>query len=232
MNSKIKKLLIDYLPMAFAATLIIVFAVRNEQTFFKTLPTLITLAVQLLNVRVSRFAFLLGSCNAVIYGLVYLSEGLYFSMISALVISFPLQLYSFFNWSRKRTAGNVTELHYLGFKRLVTVIAAVFAGWAITYFALSPFFSGAKMPAFDTLLFPLGIIITVLAAMRYIDAQYINIVSCSLNIVMWMLICLSNAGNVNYLIISAYNLFMIIKASISWTRKYYSNKAANLKSAT
>ena len=225
MSEKSKKLLIDYLPMACAAALIIVFAIRNEQTFFKTLPTLITLVVQLLNVRVSRFAFLLGSCNAAIYGLVFLSEGLYFSMISALVISFPLQMLSFFNWSKKRTAGNVTELRYLGLKRLVLVIFAVLAGWAITYFALAPFFSGAKMPAFDTLLFPLGIMITALSAMRYIDAQYINIVSCTLNIVMWALICMNEPGNVNYMIISAYNLFMIIKASISWTRRYYAVKA-------
>ena len=85
MNIKMKRALIDYLPMALAAAMIITFAVWKEQTFFKTLPTLVTLAVQLLNVRVNRYAFLLGGINAVVYGIVYLTEGLYFSMISALV---------------------------------------------------------------------------------------------------------------------------------------------------
>lgn len=42
---KIKKLLIDYVPMACAAILIITFSIIKEQSFIKTLPTLVTLVV-------------------------------------------------------------------------------------------------------------------------------------------------------------------------------------------
>ena len=164
MNIKMKRALIDYLPMALAAAMIITFAVWKEQTFFKTLPTLVTLAVQLLNVRVNRYAFLLGGINAVIYGIVYLTEGLYFSMISALAISAPIQLYSFLNWSRKRSANKSTALRFLSLRQRVLVIGIILCGWGICYFGLSGLFATARMPLPDTLIFSIGITVSVLAA--------------------------------------------------------------------
>ena len=56
---KLKKLINDYLLTLAAAVLIIVFAILREQSFLKTLPTLVTLVVQLLLVRANRYAFLL-----------------------------------------------------------------------------------------------------------------------------------------------------------------------------
>ena len=103
MKLKKRNLFIDYIPMLLTAILIIVFSFMRKQTLLKTLPTLITLVVQLLLARANRFAFLLGGANAVIYGISYLDEGLYFSMISAILISAPIQIYSFFNWSKKQT---------------------------------------------------------------------------------------------------------------------------------
>lgn len=221
MNVKTKRVLIDYLPMALAAAMIITFAVWKEQTFFKTLPTLITLGVQLLNVRVNRYAFMVGGINAVIYGIVYLTEGLYFSMISALVISAPLQLYSFINWGRKRSANSKTELRFLSMRQRILVIGIILCGWGVCYFGLSGLFATARMPLPDTLTFSIGITVTVLAALRFIDSQYINIFSCTVSIIMWSIICASEPGNINYLIISIYNTFMIIKASVNWTRRYF-----------
>ena len=92
---KLKKLIDNYLLTLAAAVLIIVFAILREQSFLKTLPTLVTLVVQLLLVRANRYAILLGGTNALIYGAAYLSEGLYFSCISAVLMSAPLQYYSF-----------------------------------------------------------------------------------------------------------------------------------------
>ena len=218
-----KRMLIDYLPMALAAAMIITFAVWKEQTFFKTLPTLITLAVQLLNVRVNRYAFLLGGINAVIYGIVYLTEGLYFSMISALALSAPIQLYAFINWGKNRTSNAKNELRFLSLKQRIWVIGIILCGWGICYFGLSGLFATARMPLPDTLIFSIGITVSVLAAMRYVDSQYINICSCTISIIMWSIICASEPENINYLIISFYNTFMIIKASVSWTRSLKKN---------
>lgn len=215
-----KKLFIDYIPMAMTGVLIITFAIINKQTFFKTLPTIITLFVQILLARANRFGFLVGGINAAIYGLSYLSDGLYFSMISALGISFPIQIYSFFNWSAKRTDGNRTELKRFDKRTWLISIGITLVGWAICYFGLSRFFADALLPSFDTFQFASGIVISVYAARRYVESQYMNVFVSFVSIIMWVLICLSNPSNVNYLIISFYNLFMIIKASINWTKQY------------
>ena len=82
---KIRKILIDSIPAFLVGAVILYVAVTREQTFLKTLPTLITLVVQMLLVAANRYAFLLGGTNAVLYGVAYYSEGLYFSMISAVV---------------------------------------------------------------------------------------------------------------------------------------------------
>ena len=175
--------------------------------------------------RANRFGFLVGGINAAIYGLVYLSEGLYFSSVSALLISFPIQLYSFLNWTRKRTAQNRTELKKFDLTKWIVCLSLALAGWAACYFGLAKFFKGALLPAFDTFLFSMGIIVSVLAARRYVDSQYLNILSTTVSVVMWTIICASNPSNANYLIIACYNLFMMIKSSIHWTKQYNADKA-------
>lgn len=221
---KLRKLLIDYIPMALAGILIIFFSIVKEQTFLKTLPTIVTLFVQILLARANRYSFLLGGTNSVIYGISYLTEGLYFSATSALIMSAPMQIYSFFNWGKNQTGSHRTELRVLGAKKRGIVFLLILLGWALCYFGLSQFFADAAYPSFDTLGFVLGITVTFLSAFRYVESQYISAFSCALHIVMWILICLSNPSNINYLIISVYNLFMVVKAAVNWTRQYVHDK--------
>ena len=224
MKLKKRDIFIDYLPILFTATLIIVFSVARQQTFLKTLPTLITLIVQLLLARANRFAFLLGSANSVIYGISYFDEGLYFSMISAILISSPIQIYSFFNWSKKQTATKSTELKTLSPKMRIAIGLLIATAWLILLFGFSGLFKNAQLPAFDSFGFVAGTVVSVLAAFRFVESQYLSAFSCALHIVMWTIICTSNPSNINYLIISVYNLFMVVKAAINWTRLYIAEK--------
>ena len=92
--------------MSLAAAFLLFFAVKNAlyppegqeselwYLIFKTLPTIVTLFVQLLMMSANRYAFLLGGCNSVIYGIVYFMEGVPFSGISALVLSFLAKSYT------------------------------------------------------------------------------------------------------------------------------------------
>jgi len=225
MTEKTKKIFIDYIPMALTAALIIVFAFINKQSFIKTLPTLVTLAVQLMMTRANRFAFLVGGTNAILYSIAPWQEKLYFSVVSSLFISAPIQYFSFFNWRRKRRAANSrnTELKMLGTLKVICVIAATFAAWVPCYFLLRPFFSG-PLAILDSLGFVWGIAVSLLSAFRYIDSQYLNIFGCTISIATWFIICLESPNNFNYLIISFYNLFMVTKAAINWTKQYRSDK--------
>lgn len=221
---KLRKWLIDYIPMGLTAFLILYFAITREQSFLKTLPTLITLIVQLLLVAANRYAFLLGGLNCALYGLAYWTEGLYFSTFYTLLASLPLQLFSFLNWKKHRDRRHSAELKFLSAKQRLLTVLITLTGWAICYFFMAPLFKTANVPSLDTLSFVVGIIVSVLAAFRFIDSQYLNLVNCGAQVVIWVVLALSNPGNLNYVIISFYNLFRVAEAAILWTRQYLQAK--------
>ena len=218
-----RELFIDYIPTALVAVMIIVFAILKEQSFIKTLPTLITLVVLIMSVRANRYAFILGATNSVLYAIAYLSEGVYFSALSALLISMPIQVLSFFVWSRHKTDKTRCELLRMRWWQLVIATVALFPAWEICYLSLSSFFEGTTA-RLDSLVFVLGILTSVLVAFRFVEGQYFNLVSCAISLVMWILICLDQPNNVNFAIISVYNLFRTVQAAINWTLLYVKQK--------
>ena len=243
-----KKFAIKYVPLIFIAILIIVLAVSNtaavlnspdfeanypnetKTTFtvkavIKTLPTLITLVVQVLLVAANRNGLLLGGCNAALYGVSNLLQGLHFSAISALLISSPIQIISFFTWKKNSKDKKVI------FKRmspvvLISTIAIILGGWALCYFLLAPFFSDATFPVLDTLTFAIGTVCTIIVALRFIESQYINIISCLIQLVLYIIISVRDPSNISYIVISAYNLYRVAEAAISWTKQYLGQKNA------
>lgn len=218
-----RELFIDYIPTVLVAVMIIVFAVLKEQTFLKTLPTLITLVVMIMSVRANRFAFLVGAGNCVLYTLAYVSEGLYFSAINAFLVSMPIQIFSFFVWSRHKDGKTRSKLITLKWWQLILVVFLIFPAWAGCYFGLGAFFVG-NMALLDSLIFVLGILVSILIAFRFIEGQYFNLISCILNLVMFIIICIESPSNINFLIISGYNLFRIGQAAINWTMLYLRSK--------
>lgn len=223
---RMKKILLDYLPILFAAVLIVYFAIEKEQSFFKTLPTLVTLGVQLMMCRANRFGFLVGGMNALLYGLGYLSEGLYFTSVNCILISAPVQFVSFINWSKKQTGTNHTELRIMPLRIWIISLAVALAGWAITALLLAPFFKDARMPGFDTFLFAWGLVYSILAALRYVESQYLSAFGGLISIIMWSIICAAQPSNLNYLIINCYSEFMVIKTAINWTKQYRQDQIA------
>ena len=240
---KNKNLYLRYIPMSLAACLIIFFAVKSAlypadgeevsipYLILKTLPTLVTLVVQIMLMAANKYAFLLGGINAAVYGVVYLIEGVPFSAFSALLISFPLQLYSFFNW-KKNSKGKNVELRWLSLKGKFIVLGITGALWAFCFFVLSKNnIIVSEVPVFDTLTFTLGVVVTVLSAVRYIDSQYMSFVSSSLGFAMWVILTVKDPSNINHAIIGVYNMYCIGQTAINWTVIYARNKAKKACSA-
>ena len=215
---------LQYFPMGLAGVLIVSLGIAFGQPFYKMLPMLNTLVIMLLSANANRYTFLFGGINAAIYGIVYLSEHVYFSAISAIVISFPMQLFSFFYW-KKRENGGAGTLRVMGWGGRIATLATVAFGSLACYHLLLPYFMNAAFPAVDVVLFTLGIVITVLTAFCVVEAQYLNVASCVLNLVLWFLISSQNPSNINYLVIGAYNLFRVVQGCIVWTRKYHLQRA-------
>ena len=205
------------------AIMIITFSIINKQSFIKTLPTLITLIVQILLVKADRKAFLLGGINSVFYAVAYALDGIYFSAIYAFLISTPMQIYAFFNW-KQNSVENRAKLRVLGKAKLAATIIFILLGWMGVFFGLSQFFKDATLPLIDTLTFTLGIVCTFLTTFRYVDTQYISLINCILGLIMWIIITVENPASFNYVIISVYNCYRTAQATLSWTRQYLNDK--------
>lgn len=219
MKHTAKKRIADYALLAITALLILYFAIAQRQSFLKTLPTLVSLIVRLMLVRANRFAFLIGGTNALLYGLTQYSEGLYFSMISSVIISMPLQYFTFFNWNKSRRSTGNTQLQIMTVPGRVAAAGATVALWLGCFFLLSDFFRGS-LALLDSLAFALGLSVSVLAAFRYVESQYLALLSETIALIIWLNICLDDPSNLNYLIISCYNVFMAVKIAVGWTNQY------------
>ncbi len=215
-----KKIWLEWVPMGVCAVAILVCAFVFGQKWYKVLPTLNTLVILLLSARVDRRSFLLGGLNAALYGIGYFSEGLYFSVINCLLVSMPLQLFSFFNWKR-HADGNSAKLRTLGWRGEVVVVSLTALGCLLCYQFLLPFFGGGQQQAaLDIFLFVIGLVITVLGMLRYVEAPYYNLISSVANLTMWIIICSGNIADLNYVIMAAYSLFRVAQSVVSWTKQY------------
>ena len=223
-----KKIWLEWVPMGVCAVAILTCAFVFEQKWYKVLPTLNTLVILLLSARVDRRSFLLGGLNAAFYGIGFFTEGLYFSVINGLLVSMPLQLFSFFNW-KKHADGKSTKLRTLGWKGEIVVIFSTVIGCLLCYWFLLPFFGGGQQQAaLDIFLFVIGLVITVLSMLRYVEAPYYNLISSAANLTMWTLICSGNIANLKYLIMAAYSMFRVVQSAISWTKQYQKSKKESL----
>lgn len=218
-----KKIWLEWVPMGVCAVAILTCAFVFGQKWYKVLPTLNTLIILLLSARVDRRSFLLGGLNAAFYGVGYFTEGLYFSVINCLLVSMPLQLFSFFNW-KKHADGNSTKLRTLGWKGEIVVVSLTVVGCLCCHWFLLPFFAGEKQAALDIFLFVIGLVITVLSMLRYVEAPYYNLISSMANLIMWILICTQNIADLNYLIMAAYSFFRVVQSAINWTKQYQKGK--------
>ena len=218
-----KKIWLEWVPIGVCAVAILTCAFVFGQKWYKVLPTLNTLIILLLSARVDRRSFLLGGLNAAFYGVGYFTEGLYFSVINCLLVSMPLQLFSFFNW-KKHADGNSTKLRTLGWKGEIVVVSLTVVGCLCCHWFLLPFFAGEKQAALDIFLFVIGLVITVLSMLRYVEAPYYNLISSMANLVMWLLICTQNIADLNYLIMAAYSFFRVVQSAINWTKQYQKGK--------
>lgn len=226
-----KKIWLEWVPIGVCAVAILICAFVFGQKWYKVLPTLNTLIILLLSARVDRRSFLIGGLNAAFYGIGFWTEGLYFSVINCLLVSMPLQLFSFFNW-KKHADGNSTKLRTLGWKGEAIVISSTAIGCLLCYWLLLPFFGGGQQQAaLDIFLFVIGLVITVLSMLRYVEAPYYNLISAAANMIMWLLICTKNIADLNYLIMAAYSFFRVVQSVITWTKQYRKSQKEALSEA-
>ena len=191
-------------------------AIIFKQNPIKTLPLFISLFVMLLNARVSRYAFLVGSLNSILYALSYALMGLYANAVYAFVVSFPLQLITFFNW-KKKTSGGVTELRKMSWGMRGCVILGLAVIWPLVYFAVSAL-PGANQSVLDVTGTLLGILVTILSMLRFSEYAPLNLVSVAISLTTHTMIFLDDASNITYVIFTVYSGICIASAIVRMKR--------------
>ena len=212
-----------YAPLIISAFIITLAAIVFKQNFVRTLPLYVSLFVGMLQARASRFSYLVGGLNCVLYTVVYISLGLYASAASALLFSCPIQLITFVSWS-KHSYKHSTEFKSLStFKWLL--IGIVFSvGFVIVNFVLSATYSSYRF--LDNSASILGLIVSLLSMLSYREYSWLMLVTGSLNIVLYLNMSFDNPAQITFLIYGMYSMFCIIRQFFSVQKLYTEQKNA------
>ena len=207
--------LLEFITLILILTTGIIF----KQPFWRMLPLCISLVIMFLQANVSRYAFLLGAGNSVLYAVSYFSVTLYTSAIYALLISFPLQLITFFSWN-KRSKNNVTELKRMSKLNLFILILICLISWGILFLIFSLFNSSYMI--LDNTVTILGIVSTVLCMLRFSEYTFFQIFCQCVSVIMYCTMLSEMPAQSTYLI---YSIYAVICTVIS----FINMKKNNLK---
>lgn len=218
MKKKVQNLIIDYIPLSLAFVLIVGLGIKEKQSFIKMLPAIISLFVVLFSAHVNRIAFLIGAINCIFYSIGYSQEGLYGSVASALLFSMPIQIFSFFRWTKNKykqatIIKHLNKIHLLVWSLIIIVCCCV------SYFIFKAI--GGAYVIFDSTIFVLGAIASILIMLGVIEGVFINMLSGLISITMWVIIVVTgNKSNITYLLLGMYTFYRTVQQFYNWLKLY------------
>ncbi len=223
MNAKnfIKENIFTLTMLTVTAILITVTGIIFKLNFLNIIPLYVSLFVALLQTRVNRYASLLGGLNSILYAVVYFSFKLYASAAYAILMSFPLQIVTFINWSR-HPKGNSTVLKRLTFKQRAVISVGSVAFWLALYFILS--LTNAGNIVLDNTVTMLGILASVLMMLAYIEYAPLMLVGNICSLVLYITMIFESPEQLTYLIYSLYGTVCCILTNIRTFRGYKEQK--------
>ena len=203
-------------PTVFLAAIelvtVAVLSVILKVEFINALPLMISAIVMFLQTRVNRYSLLLGAANSLIYFIALFSMKLYGQAFTALLMSFPLQFASFINW-HKNTAKGTTEIKRLSNKARLILFISMVATWIVLY-AIFKAVSSAHV-VLDNTITVVGIVSSILCLLRYAEFSVLQIISGSINIVLFSIMTSSDITRVIWLI---YSIYCVVCSAITFIK--------------
>ncbi|MCQ2483942.1 MAG: nicotinamide riboside transporter PnuC [Clostridia bacterium] len=188
------------------AILLTVSGLIFHQSFFRILPLFISLAVMILQAKVSRYAFLVGGLNSILYAVVYFYYGLYGVAAQAFLFSFPMQIITFFNWKKNAEKDTVRFRRMKGWQYAVCIVSYIVA-WVGLYFILKHI--GSDYAVLDNTVTLLGIFASVLTVFAYIEYAWLLLSVSIMNIFLYIQVIPVHHDQVTYLVYGIYSLVCI-----------------------
>ena len=211
--------------MGLTAVGITVTGIWFEQSFWRMLPLYISLIVMLLSTRVNRYCLLLGSLNSLLYAAAYFYYGWYGQMASAVALSFTTQMVTFIRWTRK-PYGNSTVFRRLTLRGrlLLTVAAAILTVGGVVLLR----YLGASNSLLDGAITILGIVVIVLQFLSYMEYIFVNILSATLQLVLYVMLMPTQPEQSTFLVYTVYCLVCIAFAAVRVHKLYCEQKEKGL----
>lgn len=217
-SNKKKTILFEYLPMALTGIGILTCAIVFEQMLIKVLPLFFSLLIMLLNSRANRIGFLLGAINSCIYIIGFLMEGVY-GTVASTIFGIVIMLITYFRW-KNNAYGKATVFRRFSVGGRILLALALCTAWAVTSFVL--WLMNGTATIMDGLTMVLGFATNILSIVAYVEAPFLNIISCLSQFALWVQIVFinGNSADMTYLIYSIYCTYMVIRTFCRWLKLY------------
>ncbi len=196
---------------------ILITGILCKQEFFLMIPLFISLFVMAFQSEANRIGPLMGSINSLLYAGCYIYMGVYLSAVQALLLSFPIQLITFFRW-KKNAYKKTAVFKKMSAKTRIVFSVCVLALWATL--AGVCYYLNYEYALLDSILFLLGVIVQVLTMLAFIEYTYLWIVQAVIGLFLNVQMVFVDPKETTYLIYGVYALYCVIGAFIS-VQKFY-----------
>lgn len=211
--------------MGCTAVLITAAGIYFNQSFLRIIPLYISLAVGLLQSRINRYASLVGSINSLLYGAVYFCYGLYGSMFSAVLFSFPIQLLTFIRWNKNKWKHSTVLRKLTAKQRILLSVSFIFT--LIAMWIVLPLI-GSQYVFLDSLTNLLGIVIYFLTMFAFAEYTFLMIINGVIGIALYIQMLGKTPEMTTYLIHSVYSFICIVLAFFQ-AKKIYNSQQREAK---
>ena len=196
-----------------------------KQSFFRILPLYISLLVGLYQTRASRYAVLIGGLNSLLYAAVFFYYRVYGSAAQALLVSFPIQMWTFVRW-KQHAYGESTVFRRLTGKQRAWIAAGFVLLCAAVFAVLSAF--GSQYRVLDTLVTLLGLLTPILTLFAFIEYTWLQLVGGVLITALYIQMLGAYPEQVTYLIYAVYSL-ICMTLNCTRVRALYARQQAEQK---
>lgn len=208
-ESKKEKLSFGVFVISFFMIVIGIIFYRPSPLLF--IPLLVSAGIMFLQARVNRYAFMVGAINAGLYAIAYMKMSLYTTALYAILVSCPLQLMIFVNWSRY-TKQSETELRKMSVRSRIRLFCGMFVGWLLLYVIFSKW--NSQYLLLDNSVAVLGTICTVLCALRFKEYTFLQILTNIISFITYLMMLEADPSRIIW-VISSVNA--MVCTCIAWS---------------
>ena len=224
--AKNNRLVAILVPITLTAIITSMFLCYDEASDVITaLPLFISVVIMMLQSEANRYAFLLGSLNSILYGVIYFSFDLPSSALSALVVSFPVQMVTFIRWN-KRKYKNSTVFTKLSWPMRGLCFVGGVAAVIVLNFALAK--TGSEYLLLDNIVNVIGYFSYFFTLFSFIEYPFVQLTGCLLSQVNYIIVATDgNLEIVPHFIYSIYGAICVAKAAVSVYKLYREQNRQN-----